>query len=112
MTFLQYSYMICLYLLRELRNQIFYMYDQNNHVYNIQPYMNRHNNNNDMHIHIRQEEEIYLDNDIGYDIEIETEIVMFSKTPSFGQINATNDSYNQGIALRAFTDTTVSADNA
>jgi hypothetical protein len=89
-TCIQYIYLFFLYVCREL------YYENNNNYcyYYIQP-------SNHYTIHVYQEPTVYTDNHIGYDIDDDNT-----------HINAINDSYNHGIALRAPTETTVSAESA
>jgi hypothetical protein len=109
MQFFQTIYLLFAYLFGKIRTQINVIIDENNnYIYYFPSYIY----NNDSVLHICQTPEIY-DNKIGYDLDnTEIEIVIYKKTISFGYINAINDSYNQGIALRAPTETTVNADNA
>ena len=59
-----------------------------------------------------------INNDIGYNIDMETDIVLYDmhKTPSFEMptdyIITINDSYNQYMDCRAPTETTVNAERA
>lgn len=67
---------------------------------------------------IKKEKIEKINNDIGYNIDMETDIVLYDmhKTPSFEMptdyIITINDSYNQYIDCRAPTETTVSAERA